>query len=66
MAKVLKGFYSISRKKAFKPGDEVDGDIDGWVKEGLVEKQVEPKAEDKDGAPKKRRTKADNRTKRKK
>lgn len=42
--KVAKPFYSISRKKAYKVGEEVSDPDPGWIKAGLV-------VEDKNGKP---------------
>lgn len=42
--KVLKQFYSISRNKTYKVGEQVSDPDPGWVKAGLV-------GEDKNGKP---------------
>lgn len=53
--KVIKSFYSNSRKKTFNIGDDIKNPMKEWIKEGLVEepkkkKVLEPNLKNKPNA----------------
>ena len=59
MAKAIKKFYSIERKKKYFVGDDVESPKSEWIKNGLVEapkeKVSKPAPKNKNAAPKSRK-----------